>query len=58
MFDGLVRGETIKEIAREENLSPRTLEKYRARMQHKMGTNALALLVRFAIALGTEFESS
>lgn len=56
VFEGLVRGSTIKEIARSEGLSPRTMEKYRYRMHRKMGTNSLTMLVRYAIALGTEFN--
>jgi two-component system, LuxR family, response regulator FixJ len=56
VFEGLVRGGTIKGIASQENLSPRTVEKYRYRMQQKMETNSLTMLVRYAIALGTEFH--
>jgi len=58
VFEGLVRGETIKGIASQEDLSPRTVEKYRYRMQQKMKTNSLTMLVRYAIALGTEFHGS
>jgi len=56
VFEGLVRGATIKEIARPEELSPRTVEKCRYRMQQKMGTKSLTMLVRYAIALGSEFN--
>lgn len=52
VFEGLVRGESVKELARECGLSPRTVEKHRYRMQKKMGTTSLALLVRYAIAAG------
>ena len=55
-FLGLVHGEAIKDIARSLGLSPRTVEKYRYRMQEKMGTDSLAMLVRYAIAIGVEFK--
>jgi PAS domain S-box-containing protein len=55
VFDGLVRGESVKEIAQQQRLSPRTIEKYRYRMQSKMGHGSLTMLVRYAIALGMEF---
>ena len=49
-FLGLVHGEAIKDIARSLGLSPRTVEKYRYRMQEKMGTNSLTMLVRSSTA--------
>lgn len=58
VFHGLVHGASIKDIAKHSGLSPRTVEKYRYRMHRKMGCNSLTMLVRYAIALGTEFNAS
>ena len=55
VFEKLVHGYTTKEIALALDLSPRTVEKHRLSMQAKMGTNKLALLVRYAIAIGLLF---
>lgn len=56
VFEHLVCGASNKEIAQAMALSPRTVEKYRLRMQTKMGTGNLALLVRYGVALGYGFE--
>ena len=56
VFNWVVRGHTNKEIAREMELSPRTVEKHRLQMQRKMGTQQISLLTRYAIALGFLFE--
>lgn len=55
VFEKLVHGYTTKEIALTFDLSPRTVEKHRLSMQAKMGTNKLALLIRYAIAIGLLF---
>lgn len=47
-------GFSNKEIAHELNLSPRTVENYRAWMMEKMAAKNLADLVRKVIALGVE----
>jgi len=43
-------GHPNKEVAHRLNLSPRTVENYRARGMHKLGIRSLAELVRLAIA--------
>jgi FixJ family two-component response regulator len=49
---GLVtKGMATKEIARDLSLSPRTVEKHRARIMYKMGTDRLADLVRMAVQI-------
>lgn len=49
---GLVNGQTNKEIAREFDLSPRTVEVYRAKLMTKMQAGSISELVRFAIKAG------
>jgi two-component system, LuxR family, response regulator FixJ len=49
---GLVNGQTNKEIAREFELSPRTVEVYRAKLMTKMQAGSISELVRFAIKGG------
>lgn len=56
VFHAITGGSTIKDFARMQGLSPRTAEKYRYRMQEKMGEKSLTMLVRYAIVLGTEFN--
>jgi two-component system response regulator FixJ len=41
VFEGVVGGRTSKEIARELELSPRTVESYRETMMAKLGANSL-----------------
>jgi two-component system response regulator FixJ len=48
----LVSGQTNKEIAREFDLSPRTVEVYRAKLMTKMHACSISELVRFAIKAG------
>lgn len=49
---GLVEGQTNKEIARQFELSPRTVEVYRAKLMTKMQANNISELVRFAVRAG------
>jgi two-component system response regulator FixJ len=49
---GLVEGHTNKEIARQFDLSPRTVEVYRAKLMTKMQANNISELVRFAVRAG------
>jgi two-component system response regulator FixJ len=52
VLKGLVNGQTNKEIAREFDLSPRTVEVYRAKLMTKMQAGSISELVRFAIKAG------
>jgi two-component system response regulator FixJ len=52
VLHGLVAGQTNKEIARNFDLSPRTVEVYRAKLMTKMQAGSVSELVRFAIRAG------
>ena len=52
VMDGLVAGLSNKLIAREYDISPRTIEVYRANVMTKMQANSLSELVRFAMRAG------
>lgn len=52
VFDRLVRGDTNKQVARRLDLSPRTVEFYRAKVLEKADTDNVAGLVRLAFASG------
>jgi len=52
VLQGLINGHTNKEIARQHNLSPRTVEVYRAKLMTKMEAGSISELVRFAIKAG------
>jgi two-component system, LuxR family, response regulator FixJ len=52
VMDGLVAGLSNKLIARDYDISPRTIEVYRANVMTKMQANSLSELVRFAIRAG------
>lgn len=52
VFDGIVAGKANKTIAYEHDLSPRTVEVYRANVMAKMHSKTLPELVRMAIAAG------
>jgi two-component system response regulator FixJ len=52
VLKGLIDGQTNKEIAREFDLSPRTVEVYRAKLMTKMHAGSISELVRFAIRAG------
>jgi FixJ family two-component response regulator len=48
VFDGLVAGGTNKTIAKDLDLSPRTVETHRAHLMDRLGVNTLAELVKLA----------
>ncbi len=52
VLQGLIDGRTNKEIARSFDLSPRTVEVYRAKLMTKMQAGNISELVRFAIKAG------
>ena len=52
VMQGLVTGHSNKVIAREYDISPRTVEVYRANVMTKMQASNLSELVRFAIRAG------
>ena len=52
VMDGLMAGLSNKLIAREYEISPRTIEVYRANVMTKMGANSLSELVRLAMRAG------
>jgi two-component system response regulator FixJ len=49
VLDRLVAGKQNKQIARELELSPRTVEAHRARMMERLGVSSLAEVVRIAV---------
>ena len=52
VMDGLIAGLSNKMIAREYDISPRTIEVYRANVMTKMQAGSLSELVRLAIRAG------
>lgn len=52
VLERIVAGATNKEIARDLDISPRTVEIHRSRVMEKMETPTLSHLVRLAIAAG------
>lgn len=52
VMDGLVAGLSNKQIAREHNISPRTIEVYRANVMTKMQARNLSELIRLALRAG------
>jgi two-component system response regulator FixJ len=52
VMQGLVTGQSNKQIGREYDISPRTVEVYRANVMTKMQAGNLSELVRFAIRAG------
>jgi two-component system response regulator FixJ len=52
VMDGLVAGLSNKAIAREYDISPRTIEVYRANVMTKMQAGSLSELVRLAMRAG------
>jgi len=56
VMDGLIAGMSNKLIAREYDISPRTIEVYRANVMTKMQANSLSDLVRMALVSGEPFS--
>lgn len=54
VFEGVVAGKSNKTVAREQNLSPRTVEVYRANVMAKLHAGTLSELVRMALSAGIE----
>jgi two-component system response regulator FixJ len=54
VLEGVVKGLSNKEVARELGISPRTVEAYRANLMMKMGADSLSELVRMAIEARNE----
>jgi two-component system, LuxR family, response regulator FixJ len=52
VMDGLIAGLSNKQIAREYDISPRTIEVYRANVMTKMQAGSLSELVRLAMRAG------
>lgn len=52
VFDMVVAGMTSPEIAMKLDISPRTVESYRAQIMEKMQADSIAVLVRQAVQLG------
>lgn len=52
VMDGLVAGSSNKMIARDHNISPRTIEVYRANVMTKMQAGSLSELIRLALQAG------
>lgn len=52
IMQGLLAGQSNKVIGRDYDISPRTVEVYRANVMTKMRANSLSELVRFAIRAG------
>jgi two-component system response regulator FixJ len=52
VMDGLIAGLSNKMIAREYDISPRTIEVYRANVMTKMQAGSLSELVRLAMRAG------
>ncbi len=52
VLDGLVAGRSNKDIGRDLDISPRTVEIYRANLMRKMRATSLSELVRIAIKAG------
>jgi len=52
VMDGLIAGLSNKLIARDYDISPRTIEVYRANVMTKMQANSLSELVRLAMRAG------
>ena len=52
VLEGIVSGETNKEIAGRFGISPRTVETHRANVMHKLGLRSQTELVRYALRRG------
>jgi PAS domain S-box-containing protein len=58
VLDGLLAGGTNKTIARDLEISPRTVEAYRARIMERLGAQSLPELVQIAVAAGLQAKAS
>lgn len=56
VLDGLLNGGTNKIIARDLEISPRTVEAHRARIMERLGAHSLPELVQIAMAGGLEVK--
>jgi two-component system response regulator FixJ len=52
VFDGLVAGRSIKQMAYDLGISARTVEEHRARMLARLGTRSFAEVIRLAVQAG------
>ncbi|MEG0819908.1 MAG: response regulator [Brevundimonas sp.] len=52
VFDALIHGRSNKEIALDLDISPRTVEVFRAKVMTKMEADSLSALVRMGLTLG------
>ena len=52
VLDGIIAGEPNKVIARNLNISPRTVEIYRAKLMSKLQASSVSELVRWAVRAG------
>jgi PAS domain S-box-containing protein len=58
VLDGLLAGGTNKTIARDLDISPRTVEAHRARIMERLGARSLPELVQIAVAAGLQRSAS
>jgi FixJ family two-component response regulator len=58
VLDGLLAGGTNKTIARDLDISPRTVEAHRARIMERLGARSLPELVQIAVAAGLQGGAS
>jgi PAS domain S-box-containing protein len=58
VLDGLLAGGTNKTIARDLDISPRTVEAHRARIMERLGARSLPELVQIAVAAGLQRVAS
>jgi PAS domain S-box-containing protein len=56
VLDGLLAGGSNKTIARDLDISPRTVEAHRARIMERLGTHSLPELVQIAVAAGLQIK--
>jgi FixJ family two-component response regulator len=58
VLDGLLAGGTNKTIARDLDISPRTVEAHRARIMERLGAQSLPELVQIAVVAGLQAKPS
>ncbi|WP_342633528.1 response regulator transcription factor [Microvirga subterranea] len=56
VLEGLLAGGSNKTIARDLDISPRTVEAHRARIMERLGTHSLPELVQIAVAAGLQIK--